>query len=370
MTIRYNVSVVSWQQLFILVLLCIGTFALFKQLDRYVVTSGNLVNLPLLNFKTDSDIKPGNVLILDNVISLYSAKEDIVSVWEDIDVFSITEYIKVSATIKTDNVGVSENHWDGARVVFVEKDENGKFYYHKPHLVGAISGNVNVINVSRIFNNEKAKTYRRLLLELHNVRGAATFSNIEVYSMDVSANFGMMRIIVGIIWLASIVWYFFSTVKKITRKGLAAWTLLVLIVLGALVPGEVKAYVNQATSTILCLFNFCNYSSIANKYPSLVKYGFIYESGIVNVFKFGHLVLFTMMSFFLIWMVERIEYIKVVVFMLVLAAATEILQMMFITRTPSFHDLYIDATGILIGAFFAILFYRAPGIKDKQVINV
>lgn len=363
-------EIVSWKQLVVLIILCLATFAIFSQLDRYSMVSGNLSNPLLFTYQSDMNFIPANELPSEYSISLYSNQVSVVSAVQDIDVPPLAEYIKVSATITTENVSVGKNYWDGARLIFVDVDDKGNPYYHGPHLAGVVNGNVKNFRVSRVFRNNDTHSMHRIILELHNVMGKVTFSDIEVFAMNMSNNFLLMRITVGALWVVCIGLYIFSSVNRITRKGVMVSALFVMIALGALIPGDIKTQMNQSASSIICLLDFCNFFYVG-QYSELVKYGFIFETGAINVFKFGHIFLFTLMSFILMWATDNGKCVKTLLFVLLIAAATEILQMMFITRTPSLHDMYIDVMGILIGLILSMLINRVVRRKKhKQVVDV
>ncbi|MGI9507761.1 MAG: VanZ family protein [Geminicoccaceae bacterium] len=225
--------------------------------------------------------------------------------------------------------------WDTARIYLVQIDANGEPDWSDDHNLFTLSGTTDVRNYRRVFSIPDGVEKARLAIEMKKATGRFTVNGLELTVVEYRMTF---LIAVGFL--------------------LAAWSILVLYIGSKTFSGIESKRIKHALGVV------CALSLIALMLPGgLHRAGAVSLSawlgiGEIGIDAIGHAIMFTVLA--LLVRLGRPSdplWLHVGVWLLI-AIASEFLQLFTIGRDPSLDDLWVDGFGILLGLTLAEIMGR------------
>lgn len=220
--------------------------------------------------------------------------------------------------------------WDSARIYLAQLDADGKPDWKEDHNLFTLNGTTDVRNYRRAFSIPAEVDVARLGIEMKNATGRLTVGGLELTIVEYRMTF---MIAVGCLLLAWSILVLYTGIKTFggidsARIKLSLGIASALSVVALMLPGGI-----HDTGTV----------------------GISARLGIeeVGVDSIGHAIMFTALA--LLVRLGRPSdplWLHVGVWLLI-AIASEVLQLFTVGRDPSLDDLWVDGFGILLGLALA-----------------
>lgn len=253
------------------------------------------------------------------------------------------------------NVVQGERGWNKARLLFVQRD-NEKSYYGVPHVLVANTGTHEWNRESKIFQIDDKTSVVRVSIQLSQSCGEFSVKNPSVLQVRQNWLYGLFK------WLAISLWLVFlwGLIRSYWRSsGTGAVKVLlgiivVLIVFGVSIPGRLKNELRDDMMSGVGEHSVSSGPAAADTHPASRLLN-------VDITKWGHFFLFASFAILLILGNEKKSVGLAVQYILLVAAATELLQFYIEGRSPLFLDFFIDMSGGLVGIliWFCLFHNRA-----------
>lgn len=264
--------------------------------------------------------------------------------------FIITEpsrfqYLRLSADLKTKNVVAGKKGWQKARLLLSSHDAQGK-WLPLPHQVVTLEGNHPWKNYSEVFTISATAAQLRAGVQLPRATGTLWVKNLHLQEVTITPIYHYGRYVVFGLWGGFLFWLLFPYFQQSSRRFIRGGMLVVLVALfgGILLPGNLKMQV---------LAQLKHWVQVGTR---LWDQGVSRETvqGVAvlpwfDITKLGHFFLFALLARVLVFACPIHRRRVLLLDLLMLAAATELLQLFVIGRSPLFTDWLIDTGGILLG---------------------
>ncbi len=329
----------SWIFFLVAALLLIGlTLGVFLSQERYQHNGQLLLAEPLLSEGLEGWTTNGQVTFngtTDGGVALEN--DDLESrtyLRRDVDLPPGLTLVNLEATVSTEDVVSGEEIWQSARIYLVQRDQEGQALWKEPHNLFTFKGTRDGVRVQKVFPIPPSIDNATLSLELSNATGWMMVSDLKVYPVEERAAFQKMAMGLMVVWGALAITAAFMLVGSITsiwvKMGLGV-TFGVLVA-GLFMPAPMRNALIEPLQT--------SYGTALGIEPDMI----------------GHCVVFTVMAFLV--RLGRLGDSFVLHFFcwIVLASATEVLQLFTFDREPTVLDFLVDALGIVIGLTLAQIF--------------
>lgn len=316
------------------VLLVALTAAIFLLMPRYQTLDRPLISETAFNgdlaswtqagdiSKTNGD--PAGVVLRnnDNVKTTYLT--------QDIELPRGKTLLMLRAEVQGQDVRPGIEDWDQARIYLVRISAGGDALWREDHNLFLMNGTTDVRNYSRAYSIPEEITTARLGIELKNASGQLTVNKLtlEVAKRPMPFLLAIGWLVIG--WGLLITYSAVQVLKGIQSSGirLCLGIALVLSIIALFIPGYLFADpLRDATG----------------------RFG----AGGLDISTLGHGVMFAILAFLVrlgrpfdqLWMHASLW--------LLIALASEVLQLFTMDREPSVIDFLLDGAGLLIGLALA-----------------
>jgi VanZ family protein len=379
-------SVVYWKNKLTLrvpaILLLAATLLFWGGYDPHVSVGPALISAPVLadGYQTNGDISQSNGIFTLHVPE-GGKRADLRFKLDRAGEFTI---IRVSGSIRTDNVVKGKHVWRSARMLLTQRDKKGKWVSVKHSLLPK-QGTVPWTKQSQDFNIHPLTFTADLVIQQTGKSGTAQFKNVVAQPMEIKASFTWFRILFVSSWIFMALLYYRRC--RLNRRKLRTLILLntIAILFGTLMPGDwlenISQQLKQKTSVSFLQpaaskVEIQGNPAVTTK-PSVIEQTKsrrieLFNSVIASPQKLGHFVLFASLCFLVYcsaWIEKQhpVYYFKVGLDILLFAGVTESLQYLTTDRTPSIADWIIDIFGLLTAfALFLTIRFIAQFIPKYQ----
>jgi hypothetical protein len=326
-----------WASLAVMILgalLAVMTAAAFFLIPRYEVVGEQLIDDSVLEPGLDGWRQAGLIVTDPGTpgrITLESFDpNERTQLVRDVQLPPGDHVLELSAQVQGEDVVAGPGVWDRARIYLVQLDPKNQPVWEETHLLFDLDGTTDIRNYRRAFSMPADISVARLAIELKNATGRLIVSGLKLVPVKRTTLFlGAMGAIV-IAWAALILYVGIKTVRGIQSQTIKILLGVggVLTLIALMLPDGVHDF---SASRI------ASYLGIADN----------------NVDVIGHAVMFAFLSFLVrvgrppdpIWLHVG-GWIMV-------AIASEVLQLFAVGREPSLEDLVVDGFGIAIGLVLA-----------------
>ncbi len=316
------------------VLLVLLTGATFLLMPRYDIQGDPLIADPAFEGGLADWTKAGLVSEdLDDpgkvVLESISADQQ-THLMKDIELPPGETMVILRAQVQGDDIVIGPEIWDSARIFLARLDATGKPDWGEEHNLFNMNGTTDIRNYRRAFTMPAEVGTARLGIEMKNATGRLTVNELEITVVEYKMPF---VIAVGGLLLA--------------------WSVVVLYI-------GIKTFGGIASAKIrIWLGIVCALSVVALMLPggshdagiqSIAKMLGIDDTGVDTI---GHGVMFTVLAF-LVRLGRPSDPLTLHVgTWILIAIASEVLQLFTFDRDPSLDDLWFDGIGIVLGLALA-----------------
>ncbi|MFK7779189.1 MAG: VanZ family protein [Gimesia sp.] len=264
--------------------------------------------------------------------------------------FPITEpsrfhYLQLSADLRTENVVAGKQSWQKARLLLSSHDAKGKWLPQHHHVV-TLEGDNPWQHYTEAFTISDTAAQLRVGVQLPRATGTLWVRNLNLQEVVVKPVYWYGSYVIELIWSFFLLWllapYFNRGSRWLLRGGLSL--VLMLTFVGILLPGNLKVQMLAQGKEWLqsCTQIWSqNVSSDAVTGVALLPW--------FDVAKLGHFLIFALLARVLVFAWPERNRYYILTDLLMLAAATELLQLFVVGRSPLFTDWLIDGGGIVLG---------------------
>ncbi|MDH3661703.1 MAG: VanZ family protein, partial [Alphaproteobacteria bacterium] len=239
------------------------------------------------------------------------------------------------AQVQGDDVVTGLEPWDSARIYLAQLDDDGQPDWKEDHNLFNLNGTTDVRNYRRAFTIPAEIETVRLGIEMKNATGRLTVSQLELIVADYKTTFQVAVSCLLLAWSALVLYTAIKTFGGIESVRIRLWlgVLSVLSVVALMLPGGTH---DIGTEGIAAQFGIDD----------------------ISVDTIGHGVMFTALAF-LVRLGRPFDpyWLHIGVWMLI-AIASEVLQLFTVGRDPSLDDLWLDGVGIFLGLALAEITLR------------
>lgn len=321
------------------VLLVFLTGATFLVMPRYDIQGDPLIAPPAFEVGLGEWTKKGLVSQTSDdpgkVVLESLSQEGQTYLQKDIKLPPDDTMVILSAQVQGDDVVTGPEIWDSARIYLAQLDATGKPNWKEEHNLFNLNGTTDIRNYRRSFTMPAEVQTARLGIEMKNATGSLTVTGLELTVVEYKTTF---LVAVGCLlasWSVLVLYTGIKTFGGISSVRIKIWLGIVcaLSVVALMLPGGFHEAGTEGVNAWL-------------------------DIGDVGVDAIGHGVMFTVLAFLVrlgrpsdpIWM-------HVGAWILI-AIASEVLQLFTIDRDPSLDDLWVDGIGILLGLSLAEIVSR------------
>lgn len=233
----------------------------------------------------------------------------------------------LEATISTEGVVAGEQLWQRARIYLVQLDQRGEALWKEPHNLFTYQGTRPAELVRKVFPIPESIEQATLSLELNNATGAMTISDLKLYPVEERPAFRQMAIGLMVAWAGLALLTAFRVFSSITSIGVrvALGGMLIVLIAGLFMPAPLRNSLFEALP-----LSFADQIGIE---PDMI----------------GHGIVFAIMAFLVRIGLPRNSFWLHLACWILVAIATEILQLFTFDRETSIVDFMVDGVGFLLG---------------------
>jgi len=341
----------------------------FNFMPRYQFLGGDLLgNGPFVHGLKNWKVNRGAGEILTErgtATFVNGAPKETVMLTRAFQVPSQGEWVLVRAEILVDGVRGGLRSFEKARLYLVGRNPEGKYMWKQSHNVSLIDGTTDWEWQTKAILLKDDMVDLVLGLGLYKATGVMQVRNLSVHAVSELSSFWILSKLLLAVLLFVLIWHAVTLFKNCgfgkTMPGI--WIFSGLIMAGVLLPGETKRQIHDFFSGKGLFLS----TSLANidAWP-LTIWQDIIPSIHTSFDKLGHLLLFFLITITVMRSFSSIRREILIYYLLIFAATTETLQFFALDRHPSFFDIGVDSTGILLG-FISIFLSGAIRRKYTQV---
>ncbi len=328
----------GWQRLGLIaalsVLLVLLTAAVFLLMPRYDIQGDPLIADPAFEeglaewtkaglVSRDRD-EPGKVLLE----SLSPEKQTYLQ--RDIALPPGDTKVILRAQVQGEDVVVGPEIWDSARIFLAQLDAAGKPDWGEEHNLFNMNGTTGVRNYRRVFTMPADVETARLGIEMKNATGRLTVAGLELTVVEYKPTFFVAVGCLLFAWTAVVLYTGIKTFGGIASARIRLWLGIVcaLSIIALMLPGGSHDFGTESITAWLGVDDY-------------------------GIDAIGHGIMFTVLAF-LVRLGRPADpiWLHVGVWILI-AIASEVLQLFTFDRDPSLDDLWVDGLGIILGLALA-----------------
>ena len=244
------------------------------------------------------------------------------------------------AQVQGEDVVTGPEIWDSARIYFARLDPAGKPDWSEEHNLFNMNGTTEVRNYIRAFTIPAEFETAQLGIEMKNATGSMTVTQLELTVVEYKTTFMVAVGAMLIAWSIVVLYLGIKTFGGISSVRIKIWLGVVcaLSVVALMLPGGFHELGAKSIDAWIGIDN-------------------------VGVDAIGHGVMFTLLAFLVrlgrpsdpLWM-HAGAWVLV-------AIASEVLQLFTFGRDPSLDDLWVDGIGIVLGLALAEIIVRVRGLR-------
>jgi len=294
------------------------------------------------------------------------------------------KFLRLAGRLRTEGIVVGDQPWDSARLLLVFTDRNGRRHWEYHPEVCKIVGTKQWRLCEGVFEVPDFAVSAEVVAENKAASGTLWVDDVRLTPAVEKPSRPFWRALFATLWCGVLVYCIW--LAKLPRKvlGVAAIGVALVIIAGVAVPESAVerilnrgAYVAKALvkGQVLSLYPSAVQTVRSPDSPHLGPPAFVpprplRPDAVFAAKKMGHFLLFGLLAFVTFYSaaLQRpgpsaaaspvADLPTLILALLVFAAATEVLQFLSSTRGPSLVDWIIDAGGILVGAWVALLVRR------------
>lgn len=332
-----------------LLLLCLGTIALFNNFERYLVIGPELLTDNRFQDKLQqwqysspgtSVPQPGSgIAVLQS-----ENPDDIISLTQTISKVDFFKLLRLSCELKTSNIPLHEGGWNVARVVLVSNNREGEPVYSRHHMLVALSGKHNWEYHEGVFPVYPDSASVNLSVQIAQSTGTLWVKNLSLRPLAAKRSFRKYRSIALTLWALAGIWIIAPMVKS--AFGNAQRTLVLALALavavGVLMPESVKEHIGNTL-----------FPSLAHVTGGMVTDGtfqFLPLLRTPDIYKVGHFFLFALLAAVALYRRPyALSHSGTFACLILFALITEVLQLFIPGRTALLSDVFVDSAGMVVG---------------------
>ena len=142
-------------------------------------------------------------------------------------------YLKVSADVASRQAGRGESSWHTARVYAVQRTAEGRYLWDRPYLLTELVGTAGRHHVARIFEIGASVPYVLLSIELPSVTGMLQVANLKVERLEELPLFRLVATLIVAAWCLLGAWVLHHVVGAIRPAKIRVLLLLTVLVMAA-----------------------------------------------------------------------------------------------------------------------------------------
>lgn len=255
------------------------------------------------------------------------------------------ETLQLSADIKCENVRPGVEKYNRARLLLMQYDSNGKGL-NLPHTVASFSGFRNWQRYINYFVVDPETERIEVIAQLSLCTGCLWFKNIQLYPVIKTVGYKYFRTMILSIWGVYFTFMlgpcFFNKNNSILLRIMLLLA-FILIIIGVTMPAEMKVLFTDLTYELVNSLNLFSASDL-NWDPA----------------KVGHFFFFFLLGLFYSLLVRHEPNLIIIIDLLLVAGATEIIQLFIGGRSFLLWDIIIDLNGALYGFILSKLLCLIP----------
>jgi hypothetical protein len=273
----------------------------------------------------------------------------------------LSNLFRLSADLQTENVISGGNSWEKAKLVLSSRDaEEGRL--PGLHQAAALVGDNPWRPYAKVFTVSPQAAELRVELQLARASGTLRARNLSLQAVEIKPIYSYARYALFLLWGLFMLWLLIPVVTVKSRYLFQAGLFVVLVVTlgGILLPGDLK-------QQVMVLFKGWQHT-LLDLLPSLVAAEAIVGIELLprfDVTKVAHFLLFALLAFVLAFSRTK-RHTQLLLDLLMLAAATELLQIFIPGRSALLTDWLIDSGGVLLGICCVGLITKIFTHKDER----
>ncbi|MHB8473027.1 MAG: VanZ family protein [Gammaproteobacteria bacterium] len=343
----------TFLKILVLVVLCVSTILFFNCYNRY-----NVVGIELL---ANADFHQGlshwaaaatgpSISEKGGMVALSAASpSESVSLSQTISNSRRFKLLRLSCTIKTQNVVGGDEYWKAARIALVQRNARDEDMYFIPHILTSQWGSTDWQTFEKTFAVHPDTTKIATLVQLVQSTGVLQIKSCSLRPIALKASFQQYRVAILLVWLGVILWVTFPIVRSglYTRNHTVIMILAAGIIVGVLLPENIKEYIGSqssysiATGFLPILPTHFNDTDSFRLSPLLPTF---------SIYKAGHFAMFMLLAIAVFgggyYKSRRLPLFS---YLVLFAFTTEVLQLFMEGRTAALGDFIVDSLGIMLG---------------------
>ena len=354
-------------KVFTVVLLLLATTGLFKFVQRYEPCGTEL--LQNANFQQGLTYwkvhgARGAVSVFSGIVTLKNSDASrSVSIRQTLPVPSGQSKLMLMAEVSTEGVEGGVEPWHKASLYLVGRNRGGEFLWKHSHMVMTLEGTRGWRCFSQVFPVIEEAVEFVVGIELGHATGMMQVRNLSLVPVKELSGFGIAVYGLLTCWCAVFLWVGISIIRS-ARPNIAYGFLIVVmvfIIFSVLVPGPMKTqFLGVLQGEYAKLISF-----LSAELPWAHDLeGVGARTMPFALDKMGHFTLFAILAIFMRLARPKDWLVAQVLYLMLFAATTEVLQFFTIERGPRVGDWLFDVSGL---AFGLVLITFIRGIKKVSI---
>lgn len=265
------------------------------------------------------------------------------------------ERLGLKARIRTENIVAGPNGWQRGRVLLLQYQQ-GKSQYSVSHVLASLEGTNNWTEYRANFPIQPEASDVRVILQLSRCTGELYCRDMSLFKLEKNPVFGVVQ------WSIMGGWFCFSmflfgpvlswACQGWWKSALIVFTILSIIV-GTTLPGALKTALKDdlIQGTKSSVKGLSGVDVVTSAKDMARKFSIPEKTlkATLDITKFAHFGLFGMLTFLLLWQGLQPKPLFILTDVLMLACATEFLQLFVEGRGALPLDVVIDMAGSVTG---------------------
>jgi hypothetical protein len=330
-------------------MLSVGTILFFNLYDRYLVIGPELIMNNLFHnnlAQWEYSVQGVSILSPDvNTVRLNS-ENPANDIYLSQTIPDVARYslLRLECDIKTRDIPQVQGSWDSVRIALISHDPSGVPMYKLPHALVNLHGTHDWQHHEGVFLVSNNTVMVRLSVQLAQATGTLWVKNFSLRPLVERTSYRTFRSVVTLLWATAALWILVpiaqSAYRDTHRIVLIAVALAILC--GALMPERQKEHIGNF------LFPSLVKPAISPHAPAVFNFSPLLPT--LDIYKAGHFVLFfTLAAAAFYRRPYPVTRAQMLVYLLLFALVTEILQLLVSGRTAQLGDVIIDGAGIATG---------------------
>ncbi len=325
-------------------------------IDRYKISDENL----LVKGSFDAGLSGWNLEQSDrDFVSLSGGAINIHSndaaqglrIWQDIDMSQVGQFVYLRAWVKAEQIIAGDKPWNNGRIIFLQM-RGEKPDYSTPHVLIGLDGNSAWGYYEGIFPIHKESSRALVMIQLSGSSGVLSCKNIFLAKAQTNPYFEIVRGFLLVCWIFLLVTLFYP-LAFMNRGGLTGRLIIIVlfgtILGGTLLPGSIKnSILHQIDYEEMSIAETLKHEPASEASAESMVPLTVHEWTYI-VTKLAHFFLFAALTFTLLWYKTQDPW-YVILAVVILAAGTELAQLLVDGRGALPTDVVLDLTGGFAGA--------------------